>query len=1019
MANKSMDHFRFDTGRFIPVWLLAATLPALPVRADEATAQYSVASGFYNMNRFEFAAEEYEKFLNAYPKHDHAPEALYFLGESYYHLNKVEEARARYRELVAKHTSAKNFTNALYRLGETSLLVGDATAAHGALAEFVRKRPDDPLLEFALPYLGRAQLQMGKQNEAKSTLRKAMDRFPKGQLANQCQFDLAQTLDQLGEKDEAIRLYRSLASSTTGKYADNAQLAIGTRHFDDKNYEVAMQAFHDLENRFPKSPSVNAAKLNRALCLYQLKRFEQAQPLLEAQTRGNSSDVPEVWYWLGMTQKARGQWQVAANTLLDSYTRFPDSPLSVEMLFYAAHCLFQQGQYAAAIERFQEAITNSPKHDLADDSLYYAAESARAGGQHERTFMLATQFFREYPQSSLIGPTMLAVAQSLIALGRNDEASKYLADLLLRQPAPELAVPAQYYRGLALRAAGKLDEAVKVLEALLDSREVQDPAFQQVQLDAQFLCGSCYFEEKDYAKAIPPLAKYLATLPTGDVAGYAASYLVVCFAELRRFDELRSALSSVRTNAAHNVAVPALFRVAETCLDAKEFGLAAHLYAEVAQKEPQGPLHVRALSGLGWSQFHGENFSSAAQAFGQIIETAGSDALASEAAYMRGRALEADGKLAEATAAYQTTLAKYGQGPQAPEAALQLARVLQKQGKGAQAIAAYEHVSARWPQAKQLDVVLYEWAWALQQHGQDAEAQKVFDRLASQFPESSLMSEAVINVGEALYQAKRFDEVLTRLMPLLKRQLPPEVREAALYRLGRTHVELAAWADVRTTFDQLMQEFPASRLRREAEFWAAEAERQQGQPKVAIERLTKLITEPVPAEPWLATAYLRLAQAQGEQKQWKEMLVTIEQLRRKFPGYELLNVADYHTGRALQNLARFDEAREAYRRGMAGRSDENAAQCQFMIGETLFHQRRFAEALREFLKVEILYAFPHWQAAALLEAGKCHESLEEWTRATETYNRILEKYSKTPHVPEARERRSAVLQRVSGGTGKK
>jgi TolA-binding protein len=388
---------------------------------------------------------------------------------------------------------------------------------------------------------------------------------------------------------------------------------------------------------------------------------------------------------------------------------------------------------------------------------------------------------------------------------------------------------------------------------------------------------------------------------------------------------------------------------------------------------------------------------------------------------MRGRALEEDGKLGEAIAAYQAAVAKYGQSAQAPDAALQLARVFQKQSKGAEAIAAYENVTKRWPRAKQLDVVLYEWAWALQQNGQDAEAQKVFDRLASQFPQSTLMSEAVINVGEALYQSKQFDEVLRRLKPLLARQLPPKVREAALYRVGRTQIELAAWVEARTAFDQLVQEFPASQLRREAEFWAAEAQRQQGQPRAAVERLSKLIAESVPAEPWLGTAYLRLAQAQGEQKQWKEMLATIEQLRKRFPDFELMSVADYHAGRALQNLARFDDAREAYRRGIAGRFDENAAQCQFMIGETLFHQKRFHEALREFLKVEILYAFPQWQAGALLEAGKCHESLEEWTRATETYNRILEKYPKVPHVQEARERRSAVLQRVggTGGTSKK
>ena len=100
----------------------------------------------------------------------------------------------------------------------------------------------------------------------------------------------------------------------------------------------------------------------------------------------------------------------------------------------------------------------------------------------------------------------------------------------------------------------------------------------------------------------------------------------------------------------------------------------------------------------------------------------------------------------------------------------------------------------------------------------------------------------------------------------------------------------------------------------------------------------------------------------------------------------------------------FDEARAAYRRAIGDRSDETAAQSQFMIGETYFHQKRYQEALREFLKVEILYAFPEWRSGALLESAKCHENLHEWSRAAETYSRILEKYPKSTHVAEASER---------------
>ena len=38
---------------------------------------------------------------------------------------------------------------------------------------------------------------------------------------------------------------------------------------------------------------------------------------------------------------------------------------------------------------------------------------------------------------------------------------------------------------------------------------------------------------------------------------------------------------------------------------------------------------------------------------------------------------------------------------------------------------------------------------------------------------------------------------------------------------------------------------------------------------------------------------------------------------------------------------------------------------QWMIGETYFHQKNYDAAIRAYLELEALYAFPTWQAAAL------------------------------------------------------
>ena len=68
---------------------------------------------------------------------------------------------------------------------------------------------------------------------------------------------------------------------------------------------------------------------------------------------------------------------------------------------------------------------------------------------------------------------------------------------------------------------------------------------------------------------------------------------------------------------------------------------------------------------------------------------------------------------------------------------------------------------------------------------------------------------------------------------------------------------------------------------------------------------------------------------------------------------------EYARGRALQGLARFDEARAAYQAVIdARKGGDLAARAQLMRGETFFHQKAYHEALREFLKVDILYDAP-------------------------------------------------------------
>ena len=97
----------------------------------------------------------------------------------------------------------------------------------------------------------------------------------------------------------------------------------------------------------------------------------------------------------------------------------------------------------------------------------------------------------------------------------------------------------------------------------------------------------------------------------------------------------------------------------------------------------------------------------------------------------------------------------------------------------------------------------------------------------------------------------------------------------------------------------------------------------------------------------------------------------------------------------MENQGRFSEAIEAYRDVVEHHEGPTAARAQFQIGECLFALRDFKQAVRELLRVDILYAYPEWSAPALFEAGRCFEELGDPIEARSQYKLVQERYGQT------------------------
>ena len=157
----------------------------------------------------------------------------------------------------------------------------------------------------------------------------------------------------------------------------------------------------------------------------------------------------------------------------------------------------------------------------------------------------------------------------------------------------------------------------------------------------------------------------------------------------------------------------------------------------------------------------------------------------------------------------------------------------------------------------------------------------------------------------------------------------------------------------------------------------------------------------------MAMIPLRRAQVLAQQNQWNDAYAIASKIAADFPDFEQQYEVDYLLGRCLASQADFEAARQAYGRVIrspAGAKTETAAMAQWMIGETFFHQKNYETALREYSRLEILYAYPTWQAGALLQAGKCHELLGEGKEAADLYQRIVKNYPSTTFAAEAAKR---------------
>ena len=372
-----------------------------------------------------------------------------------------------------------------------------------------------------------------------------------------------------------------------------------------------------------------------------------------------------------------------------------------------------------------------------------------------------------------------------------------------------------------------------------------------------------------------------------------------------------------------------------------------------------------------------------------------------------------------ALALYERIFATGGHGPECPAAMLAAARLHAKLHHRREALALYERLSTEYPRLHERDVVLYEWAWLLSEEQRPEAAEALFAQLCRDYPESGLAADSMYRLALAAWERREVEEADRRLAGVSLARLPSANVPQALMLSAKIALELRDWAAAEARLQRLRAEYAGHPAARAAGYWLAETAFRAGAYSQAAAQLRRQLAEPAALPQELqSVAELRFAQSLGQLDRWDESLAAAQRIVDSSPTTNLRCEAEYVRGRALASMGEYAAARAAFQQAIENETTstrKTVAMARWMVGETYFHEDDLEQAIAAYERLfeQTPSLANPWQAAALLQTGKCLERQGRSRSAMDLYERIEREFADTPYVAEARQRRELAAHRLA------
>jgi TolA-binding protein len=185
----------------------------------------------------------------------------------------------------------------------------------------------------------------------------------------------------------------------------------------------------------------------------------------------------------------------------------PGHQAAAECLYLLGYAHFMEEQFEQARVRLLDLRTRFPESDLMDDALYWSAMSAMFDGDFETGAQEFEELLLRFPETLYAIDAAYRLAVCNYALGDYDRAEQRLATFMLKHPGHALAGEARMTRGDIAGAVGRVDDAIRHYQSAMNA-STNDLNIEQFNHCA-FQAGQILYDHERYANLREHFQRYL------------------------------------------------------------------------------------------------------------------------------------------------------------------------------------------------------------------------------------------------------------------------------------------------------------------------------------------------------------------------------------------------------------------------------------------------------------------------------------------------------------------------------